>query len=461
MLLAFAILSPCSASAAEKWVHGSWVNVRETVEAQSAVIEHVTTNTKVNVVAEQGKTCEIVWSEAKRGFVPCGLLGEKALTLKEVEDAPFAPTEASRHLEETLKHNPKYSALRAFWIAPSVARLFTAGIYFQRTLLSEKQWNLENGIKENGEHFDDPPPKLVRYPVPEFEAMKALLAKGIVAQVDMDFLFSRCPQTQQTQTRQTDKSMTNDLQERLSIAGCQIPEIPELRLPNIRASFFKNSKNILPGNADIRQISAHIGIVGRGMVIKGPHWGCNHDADCFWVGGWDIGVYDLRLDKPIVEHVIGRDGLVGAYQWTPQEQYGVDVTDCSKNGEMSRPQGKDLLPGYPAIQGDEALIWFQSSVALPLKKVKVTRRIGGEWIPAEPLVDPSPGGVGTVAHIRVTVNEVDLDNDGVADLVQWDFGRVLDEDENNDFPIQRTTYININGNWYSFGEEHPYDCGMC
>jgi hypothetical protein len=59
--------------------------VRETVEAQSAVIEHVTTNTRVDVVAEHGKTCEIVWGDAKRGFVPRGLLGERTLTLKETK----------------------------------------------------------------------------------------------------------------------------------------------------------------------------------------------------------------------------------------------------------------------------------------------------------------------------------------------------------------------------------------
>ncbi|GHT93018.1 hypothetical protein AGMMS49545_11530 [Betaproteobacteria bacterium] len=41
-----ALALPHFAAAAEPmWVHGSWVNVRATAEAESEVIEHVTTNT--------------------------------------------------------------------------------------------------------------------------------------------------------------------------------------------------------------------------------------------------------------------------------------------------------------------------------------------------------------------------------------------------------------------------------
>ncbi|MDR2689372.1 MAG: hypothetical protein LBB76_06395, partial [Azoarcus sp.] len=60
------------AHAETRWVHGSWVNVREMADAQSAVIEHVTTNTQVEVLTREGGRCEIAWKDEKRGFVPCG-----------------------------------------------------------------------------------------------------------------------------------------------------------------------------------------------------------------------------------------------------------------------------------------------------------------------------------------------------------------------------------------------------
>jgi hypothetical protein len=47
------------AGAEAMFVHGSWVNVRETA-ADAAVIEHVTTHTPIEVVAREMEACEIV-----------------------------------------------------------------------------------------------------------------------------------------------------------------------------------------------------------------------------------------------------------------------------------------------------------------------------------------------------------------------------------------------------------------
>jgi hypothetical protein len=215
-LCALFILSPLFVHAEERWVHGSWANVREGEEAQSVVIAHVTTNTRVELVAQHGERCEIVWGEPRqRGFVPCGLLGEKPLTLAETD-------------------NP----LRRFWIAPSVKRLFEAGEYFHHTLLPKKQWKLEHNEGDHSYHNGDTPPELVRYPVPEFEAMKAMLAKGIVFKAENDELFPTCQQLEQAKARQTDQQVMS-WSTWLEQAGCQVAEIPKLRLPEIPPLVFQ------------------------------------------------------------------------------------------------------------------------------------------------------------------------------------------------------------------------------
>jgi hypothetical protein len=443
MLSVFAILLPCSASTAEKWVHGSWVNVRETVETQSVVIEHVTTNTKVDVVAEQGKTCEIVWGEAKRGFVPCGLLGEKALTLKEVMVGwDYYRLES---LEESLKRNPNYSPVRAFWIAPSAEALFAVGEYFEQTLLSRTQQNLEHGRKENGEDYcpDSPgtcypadfkPPKLVRYPVPEFEAMKALLAQGIVVAAPTEY-----PPLLTCQQILTDERDNDHSWHIFSMKGPHISVTEacnyggwELFLPTIRPSFFKNNKDILPGNVDIEQISFHFGIVERGRVTRTPSWKLGYCGQGYYSGAWDIGRYELTLDKPVVEHVIGRNGQVGAYQWTQQQHSDEEWLICDSTPLLWQRRGKTLLSGT-AIKDADALFWFQTPAALPFQNVKISQRTLDKELFNE-------------------VYEIDFDSDGIVDFVYLE-NRAVE---------MRLVIVNINGEWFPFEwDEHLADCQGC
>jgi hypothetical protein len=462
------------------WVHGSWVNVRETAESASAVVDHVTTNTQVTVLARQDGRCEIVWDESKRGFVPCRLLGDRALTLAETTKTSYGGYYGIYYLTENLKDNPQYSPLRTFWMLPSAITLSGAGLYFQRTLLSAKQWDLEHGRNvndgmvqdKNGEWPDplDSPPRLVRYPVSEFEAMKALLAEGIVAKAYWNPQLLSCQQLQQIPLPSKENIFGEHYRLWLQIyfpdqnygilpenyrfferkiamvEDCQRSE-SLLRLPKIHPSFFKSTKDILPGNAYIEQISAHFGIVERGRRISGPRWGypsSRNDGDYFYSGAWDIGRYELKLDKPIMEHVIGHNGLVGVYQWTPQTQF--DFNDDGGDGTSSiggcveelrrwEPDNKTMLANYAAVE--DALLWFQSPVALPLQRAKVSRHA-------------TSLNVGNATQ-NVTVYEIDLDNDGIADFVKWDSTM----NEVGSYVI----FVNINGEWYPFEKEYTEMCG--
>ena len=457
------LLLAAPAAAEPMWVHGSWVNVRATAEAQSAVIEHVTTNTKVEGTARDGKTCEIVWGETKRGFVPCRLLGEKALTLKETAKTQFPAWGWAYFLAESLQFNPQYSPPRTFWMMPSAITLREAGIYFQRTLLSEEQWTLEQKGNDGTN-----PSKLVRYPVPEFEAMKALLAKGIVAPQYWDLPLLSCQQRQAALVKRPVEywidqnieayypdygyvvlSGTSRFWDKYSFLEEDCRRLDKLQgLPKIRPSFFKSAKDILRGNAYIEQISAHFGIVEQGKVVGNPHWKWFSEIGQYhYSGAWDIGNYELKLDKPIIEHVIGNNGQVGAYQWTPQERFDFDSGDltgrCTEELKQWSQDNKTLLSGYPAIRN--ALLWFQSPIALPLQKAKISHSVKT----LEEL-DTEPGAHGNHGQITRTINiyEVDLDKDGIPDFVKWDF--------NGDAYV---VFININGEWYPFEKDYVEICG--
>jgi hypothetical protein len=403
------------------WVRGSWVNVRESAEPQSAVIDHVTVNTRVDVVERHGKMCEIIWRE-KRGFVACGLLGKKPLTLAEVTSTGdyLAPHDREA-LTKVLDRNPNYSPLRAFWISPSIRTLLAAGEHLELRLLSPQQLRLERNTEplEPG-----PPPPIVRYPVPEFEAMKAMFAEGIVvgAGVDPPLVINSLDALEQLFSR-VDYDQTERLQQ---------------LLPKIRPSFFKNSKDIVRGSTGIEQISEHFGIAERLRVLKGPRWVMSHYEPRSLEGSWDIGLYELKLDQSVFEHVIGTDGRVGVYEWSSwtnreiahytQEyvkEYGAYyIPVCGYDwdeGESKfhgKRRGKTLLPGRPDI--GEALFWFQSRTLLPLQKARVSRREAGD----------------------IVVHEVDLDDDGVADFARWER---MDE-----LRGWRVVLVNLDGEWYPF-----------
>jgi hypothetical protein len=449
-LYATGLVQPASAQNAQdlRWIHGSWINVRTTAAADAPVAAHLTTNTQVTLKTKSDKACEIAWGEGQRGFVACKLLGERRLTLAELAN-------------ETLngKANAQYAPARAFWVAPSMASLFAAGKHFQKTLLSPEQYTLETENTDSSK----PAPRLVRYPVAEFEAMKAELAKGLVASADLNPPLLSCKQLQAVaeklykETKPTDPERTSreyypNMQDFPFAAdppsSCPTSWLRGLRLPAITASVFKSSKEIAPGSAGVERIGAHFAITERGRVLGTPKWEFDYD-NMRYTGAWDIGRYQLTLDKPVVEHVIGRTGLVGAYQWTPQATvtpYGPD-RGCD-SGLRNKRNGKQLLANYPNVKDE--LVWFQAPAALPFKTAKVTTR--NVPVP-EASTLPENGGVR-----KIIVYEIDLDRDGVADFLQWDIWSKPQISGPDPLISRRMVFVNINGEWYPFDQDSFGEC---
>jgi hypothetical protein len=284
----------------------------------------------------------------------------------------------------------------------------------------------------------------------------------------------------------------------LKHGDCQIPGAPELQLPEIRPSYFKDGKNILPGNASVEWMSAHFGIREIGRKIAGPYWvGPGHGDDRQYViGAWDVGIYELRLEQPVIEYVILREGLadgkIAAYYWTPVDRtnpealakenhddptpwrtlaFGQDKTwNADLVGKETRGlnirRGQTPLPGHAvtfapqkyAVSGhymdqgnhSKTLLWFQSARALPLQEASVTRhaiKVSGTLFNASD---------------TITVFEVDLDHDGIADFVRWflyDVDRGYNSFEDAGLNGISIVFVNINGEWYRFETDYEQESG--
>jgi hypothetical protein len=305
--------------------------------------------------------------------------------------------------------------------------------------------------------------------------MKTVLAQGVVVAGDVSFLpFSPCFPPE------SDPYLLNQMWVNLCH---QRPSAPDLQLFKIRPSYFKNGKDILPGNASLKWMSAHFGIPETGRKILGPYWyGPDHNSDGRHVlGAWDIGVYELRLEQPVVEYVVRVDGKIAAYQWTPFYLFwnpeilihGIrdPSPDRTWNGMRDWGEGEDEryfnvrrgqtpLPGYATMSTPQkyavpapfyeeeanaprTLLWFQSAKAIPLQNASITHH-----------TVKIPENTSSPSWDTISVFEVDLDHDGVADFVKWFPGSIDNPMKWMGDTVFSDVFVNIDGKWYYFGTDY-------
>lgn len=150
--------TPTVAPAKARYVQGSWVNLRESAQAQASVLAQVPANTALDQLAERDGWCAVLYrGDARLGpalaaplqaHVSCNLLSDQPLTLAQAAKDPA----------------------RAFWVAPSPNRLRAYGNALPRPAALQL-----NALAKT--HAPEAP---VHYPVrPEFEAAKKLLRAGV------------------------------------------------------------------------------------------------------------------------------------------------------------------------------------------------------------------------------------------------------------------------------------------
>lgn len=398
--------------AEQRWVHGSWVNLRTGPSAEANVVSQLTTNTPVAVHTRQGEWCEISAQAPKvRGYVACRLIGDKRLTLADLGQ-PKLPDGAP---------NPDFNPARAFWVAPSVTRLIQAGDFFWATMLSKSQQESETiDIDREPALQQKAQLKPHRFPIPEFEAMKARVQQGIVAPPS-----SKPPM----------------------LAGHSLaPETLQLmkmgKLDSVKPSLFKHASEIASASSSVEQLSAQFEITEQVRILDGPQWAHHrHDTPRVF-GHWDIGSLKLSLQKPVAEYVVGRQGLAAALQWKAEETQDYKAEYSCTSGFSLAQRAKTRLPDYPQVK--DPLVWFFVPKALPYKKVAI-KTLARQF---EPMTEGKKFGQPT--YSLLVMHEIDLDGDSIPDLSAWEvMGQpsLYEQPDQSDLVVLRITFANIAGEW--------------
>jgi hypothetical protein len=420
--LALQLPSHSLAAGNSRWVHGSWVNLRAAPSAKADVINRLVINTEITLQSTQGDWCEITTNNKPlRGFLDCKFMGDKPLTLTDLGADDY-----------------RINAPRAFWLAPSARRLMAAGTHFHNTLLTERQREREEFRYENNEPFDfSKPPGFVRYPVPEFDAMKDLMKKGVIAAQE-----NRPGSVKWTEViQQLSNSNTWYLQfqgfylydSQLSLARLTTPE-------PVGPSLFKRTTDLATSGATIENLSAQFGIIERLRILGGPKWVYSRHNNPGVAGYWDMGSFELTLDKPVFESAIGRQGLVAAARWdnaTEKHDIDPDPDEGCSEGMNLGVRATAPVPGYPKVK--DPLVWIFTPELLPYKKVSIKRSTK-----SFPRPDVSKAGWQKRSFELIVIHEIDLDTDGIPDLSVWE-GMSL----HSDSKVQAHLVLaNIAGEWH-------------
>ncbi|KRD46853.1 hypothetical protein ASE52_18020 [Acidovorax sp. Root275] len=431
--------TPAVAPAKPRYAQGSWVNLRDAAQSQSQspsrVVAQVPANTALDQLAERDGWCAVLYrGDARLGsalaapvqaHVSCNLLSDQPLTLAQAAKDPA----------------------RAFWVAPSPNRLRAYGNALPRPAALQL-----NALVKT--HAPEAP---VQYPVrPEFEAAKKLLRAGVPLRPEQEI----------------NRGEPVDPLADLKLATRAVDHIPAVAplatrpvLPTIAPSYFRTHASVaLLHETDADGLAAVAGTRISVIPTGTPHGSFNrHNGPEieFVTGFWDVGSADLAFAPALTLYAITHQGLVGA-RALRQRYWDISNADHYCGGHypgkgFDDPREDETVPvrGYAKLSDTaEVLVRLVVPGKLPPDAVKVkTRRYATSWMqPADPPIRGKPQRKKTA----VMVHEIDVDRDGVADILRIDtpapggmsFEPVFDW----------RWYLNINGQWFRAGYWVDQEC---
>ena len=232
--------APAVAPAKQRYVQGSWVNLRESAQSQARIVAQVPANTVLQQLTERDGWCAVLYAgdarlgpplpEPLQAHIACNLLADQPLTL----------VQAGK------------DAARAFWVAPSPNRLRAYG----NALPRPPTLQLPALVKS---HAHEMP---VQYPTrAEWEAAKKLMRAGVVLRPEQEI----------------DRDRPVNPLDDLKLATRAVDHIPAVTplaakptLPTIAPSYFRSHTSVaLLHETDADGLAA---VAGARGPVQPPQW---------------------------------------------------------------------------------------------------------------------------------------------------------------------------------------------
>lgn len=410
------LLSQAGFAADKAWIHGSWVNLRAAPNASAQIRAQLVTNTEVALLERGEAWCLIKIPSGAEGYMLCSLLGSEPLNLQQATNNPA----------------------RAFWIAPSVGRLIEYGSLLRTGSAYQRMYSKLQG----GQTAHIPP-------LPEFERAKRTVEAGVTPRVSTEL----------------DRGAPIEV-DRMKYASLIAPR-------PLKPSLFRHHGDVaLASEADADALAAVTSARIAVKVVAPPSgYVARHEGpEISGISGFgDIGEAEIRFSPPMLMYFLLPNGLLSASRLSKKAGLGTPAespcgTFFTGPRSIDVPLGEyasstlELKPaeGFPTMR-KSMLAMAAFVTAQPLLKKKVMIRSRAARIPDFKIPEGGEGSRPRLMDVaKVVLHEVDLDGDGVTDILIWDLPSI--GGMSGALNLSREWYLNIGGHWYSAGGMDEQEC---
>ncbi len=457
--------------AAQRWVNGSGVTLREAPRPDSSVVGRLSLNSTVKLLREKAGSayCEIQPASGARGYTACRYLA-------------LAPV-----VMNTLRSSDPE---RAFWLDPNWWSLeaYAQSLKAATTPTNPKDpWPRNDVLEKMKAHLalglngGRPKPyadwsELKRKAAQDFglRGDAPLQTQGKNVRSDASLREDRLAET--ANQLQTAISIGGPLHDTISADGGKervIHLVRALEFPSVLPSLFRSEAEIAPPSASAQDASGRFGIVYRQLVTPRPKPKPGEEL------GSGPGLYDMltrtqTLVRPVKRIHLLRNGLLNVEssflrqvetlwrdtdepmcnEWAPGFAYGeadssmwpaLGVTVATVSNSNAKGQGRS--------KSDPAISMFSFYTNINFSGVASSR--------TETSMKMNRAETGFIKGSQL---HYDLDGDGIADIAVWEgqgFGPGhLEGPTNTDDRWYRLALVNINGMWKVLGSDvFGYGCG--
>lgn len=326
----------------------------------------------------------------------------------------------------------KQKNMKVFWDNPSVGNLLYVAEELEKEL-SEEQINVENKLisdtylrwSETHNSYEDHFEVEIHRPAKEeFDAMKAVLIKGVKVKKDL----SLEPALNLPYFQRLFQFEAKDLYE----VGDYLDEIKSKSLlPPIKPSLFLSPQDLLFAAATISVDDLSV-VANSKLSVKvvKPAYGLMGRDEPYVAAYWDIGELEVSLAAPLALYSVANNGLVGK---RTGKTFGLSSTYGECDFEMPLFLPGDLIgdKNYPTIEYPLVQFYTQKNIPAKIKNITTSYQLQAISTNAE--------------NIKLHINALDLNADNLADMAITE--SAISEYQ-GELKKWVSYFVNLNGEWY-------------
>jgi Bacterial SH3 domain len=435
--------------AAQRWVSGSGVTLREAPSRQANTISRLGINSIVKLLREEPGSgyCEVQSTSGATGYTACRYLATTPLVLANING------NGKYDDEKGAGYDPE----RLFWLAPSWSALYQYAVYLKKRhpdIPPQGPWPKDEALERMKAHLalglNGSKPK----PYPDWSEIKRKAAKA-----PQDGVKSNLRKEQIPYELKSELGLWNYEEEgQPSI----IRLVRALDFNKIQPSFFRSEADLAPPYSIADDASGRFGIVFRHVVTPRNKPKSGYE----YLGLYDMLAVTTSLVKPVNNVRMFRDGRLTTEPSFLRKRDNILNEDYDEKG----------CPGY--VEGfsygyADASIWRYMGEGNNAASFN-TNPVGSLYAFYTKIDLPRESAIRTETQMKLSRDETgfvsgtylyyDFDADGIPDIAVWE-GKGkgpghLDGPTKTDDRWYRMVLVNINGAWKVFGHDSfGYGCG--